>query len=166
MLCRDEQVETQVQFHAKRISKIALLHLICINITSVLPNQKMYKWVQIPKNERIFNRCYRQWSNTSSEQCILGFQVVIIMLCVCVQFAQGEYTSNGFDLNVMPVWSNNITGNGVVVSIIDDGKSYNLYCNKYSSDLQIESNVDFLDIITVEHCGIFWNSHKHKKFSL
>ncbi|XP_045901133.1 furin-like protease kpc-1 [Micropterus dolomieu] len=36
-------------------------------------------------------------------------------------FAQGEYNSSGFDLNVMPVWSNNITGNGVVVSIIDDG---------------------------------------------
>ncbi|XP_047216991.1 furin-like protease kpc-1 [Girardinichthys multiradiatus] len=36
-------------------------------------------------------------------------------------FAQGEYNSNGFDLNVMPVWRNNITGNGVVVSIIDDG---------------------------------------------
>uniref|UniRef100_UPI003AABD16D endoprotease bli-like n=1 Tax=Centroberyx gerrardi TaxID=166262 RepID=UPI003AABD16D len=36
-------------------------------------------------------------------------------------FAQGQYSSSGFDLNVMPVWSNNITGNGVVVSIIDDG---------------------------------------------
>ncbi|XP_033497135.2 proprotein convertase subtilisin/kexin type 4-like [Epinephelus lanceolatus] len=36
-------------------------------------------------------------------------------------FAQGEYNSGGFDLNVMPVWRNNITGNGVVVSIIDDG---------------------------------------------
>uniref|UniRef100_A0A3Q3L493 Proprotein convertase subtilisin/kexin type 4-like n=2 Tax=Mastacembelus armatus TaxID=205130 RepID=A0A3Q3L493_9TELE len=36
-------------------------------------------------------------------------------------FAQGEYISSGFDLNVMPVWSKNITGNGVVVSIIDDG---------------------------------------------
>ncbi|KAI3361440.1 hypothetical protein L3Q82_013604, partial [Scortum barcoo] len=36
------------------------------------------------------------------------------------EFAQGEYKSSGFDLNVMPVWSNNITGNGVVVSIVDD----------------------------------------------
>ncbi|XP_070690897.1 proprotein convertase subtilisin/kexin type 4-like [Pempheris klunzingeri] len=36
-------------------------------------------------------------------------------------FAQGAYNSSEFDLNVMPVWSNNITGNGVVVSIIDDG---------------------------------------------
>ncbi|KAG8010309.1 Proprotein convertase subtilisin/kexin type 6, partial [Nibea albiflora] len=36
-------------------------------------------------------------------------------------FAQGQYNSCGFDLNVMPVWRNNITGNGVVVSIIDDG---------------------------------------------
>ncbi|XP_022060452.2 proprotein convertase subtilisin/kexin type 4-like isoform X2 [Acanthochromis polyacanthus] len=36
-------------------------------------------------------------------------------------FAQGEYNSSGFDLNVMPVWRNNITGDGVVVSIIDDG---------------------------------------------
>ncbi|KAM4569022.1 furin-like protease kpc-1 [Fundulus diaphanus] len=36
-------------------------------------------------------------------------------------FAQGEYSSGGFDLNVMPVWRNNITGKGVVVSIIDDG---------------------------------------------
>ncbi|XP_030015076.1 endoprotease bli-like [Sphaeramia orbicularis] len=36
-------------------------------------------------------------------------------------FAQGTYNNNGFDLNVMPVWSNNITGRGVVVSIIDDG---------------------------------------------
>uniref|UniRef100_A0A3Q3RBR9 P/Homo B domain-containing protein n=1 Tax=Monopterus albus TaxID=43700 RepID=A0A3Q3RBR9_MONAL len=36
-------------------------------------------------------------------------------------FAQGEYNSSGFDLNVMPVWSKNITGNGVVVCIIDDG---------------------------------------------
>uniref|UniRef100_A0AAQ6IQY4 P/Homo B domain-containing protein n=2 Tax=Anabas testudineus TaxID=64144 RepID=A0AAQ6IQY4_ANATE len=39
-------------------------------------------------------------------------------------FAQGEYNSSGFDLNVMPVWNNNITGNGVVVSIIDDGLDY------------------------------------------
>ncbi|CAJ1061950.1 furin-like protease kpc-1 [Xyrichtys novacula] len=36
-------------------------------------------------------------------------------------FAQGRYNSSGFDLNVMPVWENNITGNGVVVSVIDDG---------------------------------------------
>ncbi|KAM3873590.1 neuroendocrine convertase 1-like [Diretmus argenteus] len=36
-------------------------------------------------------------------------------------FAQGQYSSSSFDLNVMPVWSSNITGNGVVVSIIDDG---------------------------------------------
>ncbi|XP_074510981.1 furin-like protease kpc-1 [Sebastes fasciatus] len=36
-------------------------------------------------------------------------------------FAQGKYNTSGFDLNVMPVWSNNITGDGVVVSIIDDG---------------------------------------------
>ncbi|XP_030250288.1 neuroendocrine convertase 2-like isoform X2 [Sparus aurata] len=36
-------------------------------------------------------------------------------------FSQGKYNSGGFDLNVMPVWSNNITGNGVVVTIIDDG---------------------------------------------
>ncbi|XP_013878840.1 furin-like protease kpc-1 [Austrofundulus limnaeus] len=39
-------------------------------------------------------------------------------------FAQGEYNSSGFDLNVMPVWKNNITGRGVVVSIIDDGINY------------------------------------------
>ncbi|XP_070821968.1 furin-like protease kpc-1 [Chaetodon trifascialis] len=36
-------------------------------------------------------------------------------------FAQGKYNSSGLDLNVMPVWRNNITGDGVVVSIIDDG---------------------------------------------
>ncbi|XP_034384395.1 neuroendocrine convertase 1-like [Cyclopterus lumpus] len=36
-------------------------------------------------------------------------------------FAQGEYNSSGVDLNVMPVWINNVTGDGVVVSIIDDG---------------------------------------------
>ncbi|XP_035020543.1 furin-like protease kpc-1 isoform X1 [Hippoglossus stenolepis] len=36
-------------------------------------------------------------------------------------FTQGEFKSSGFDLNVMPVWSKNITGSGVVVSIIDDG---------------------------------------------
>ncbi|KAK1896001.1 Neuroendocrine convertase 1 [Dissostichus eleginoides] len=36
-------------------------------------------------------------------------------------FAQGQYSS-GLDLNVMPVWSNNITGAGVVVSIIDDAE--------------------------------------------
>ncbi|KAM4632835.1 neuroendocrine convertase 1-like [Polymixia lowei] len=39
-------------------------------------------------------------------------------------FAQGEYSSTSFDLNVMPVWRKNITGNGVVVSIIDDGVDY------------------------------------------
>ncbi|XP_035983376.1 neuroendocrine convertase 2 [Fundulus heteroclitus] len=38
-------------------------------------------------------------------------------------FAQGEYSSGGFDLNVMPVWRNNITGKGVVVSIIDDARA-------------------------------------------
>ncbi|KAM9310501.1 neuroendocrine convertase 1-like isoform 2-T3 [Pholidichthys leucotaenia] len=36
-------------------------------------------------------------------------------------FAQGEFNISGLDLNVMPVWKNNITGSGVVVSIIDDG---------------------------------------------
>ncbi|XP_034553028.1 furin-like protease kpc-1 [Notolabrus celidotus] len=36
-------------------------------------------------------------------------------------FSQGRYNSSGLDVNVMPVWKNNITGNGVVVSIIDDG---------------------------------------------
>ncbi|AWO97070.1 putative proprotein convertase subtilisin/kexin type 4-like [Scophthalmus maximus] len=35
---------------------------------------------------------------------------------------QGQYSAGGFDLNVMPVWSNNITGHGVVVSIVDDGE--------------------------------------------
>uniref|UniRef100_A0AAQ4PL92 P/Homo B domain-containing protein n=1 Tax=Gasterosteus aculeatus aculeatus TaxID=481459 RepID=A0AAQ4PL92_GASAC len=35
--------------------------------------------------------------------------------------AQGEYSFSGFDLNVMPVWKNTITGDGVVVSIVDDG---------------------------------------------
>ncbi|XP_069558256.1 furin-like protease kpc-1 [Brachyistius frenatus] len=39
-------------------------------------------------------------------------------------FAQGEYNSSALDLNVMPVWRNNITGDGVVVSIIDDGVDY------------------------------------------
>lgn len=33
------------------------------------------------------------------------------------------YSSSDLDLNVMPVWSNNITGNGVVVCIVDDGES-------------------------------------------
>ncbi|XP_056902340.1 furin-like protease kpc-1 isoform X4 [Takifugu flavidus] len=36
-------------------------------------------------------------------------------------FAQGEYRVGGLDLNVMPVWCHNVTGDGVVVSIIDDG---------------------------------------------
>ncbi|KAE8288433.1 PC3-like endoprotease variant A [Larimichthys crocea] len=43
-------------------------------------------------------------------------------------FAQGQYNSSGFDLNVMPVWRNNITGNGVVVSIIDDVKRVTDLC--------------------------------------
>ncbi|XP_059920789.1 neuroendocrine convertase 1-like [Gadus macrocephalus] len=37
-------------------------------------------------------------------------------------FAQAPYRSSSLDLNVMPVWKKNITGNGVVVSIIDDGE--------------------------------------------
>ncbi|XP_030641192.1 neuroendocrine convertase 1-like [Chanos chanos] len=36
-------------------------------------------------------------------------------------FNYGRYSSRGVDLNVMPVWRKNITGNGVVVTIIDDG---------------------------------------------
>ncbi|XP_019896932.2 neuroendocrine convertase 1 isoform X2 [Esox lucius] len=36
-------------------------------------------------------------------------------------FNRGQYSSSHSDLNVMPVWSRNITGDGVVVSIIDDG---------------------------------------------
>ncbi|XP_056457987.1 neuroendocrine convertase 1-like [Gadus chalcogrammus] len=39
-------------------------------------------------------------------------------------FAQAPYRSSSLDLNVMPVWKKNITGNGVVVSIIDDGVDY------------------------------------------
>ncbi|XP_072525112.1 PC3-like endoprotease variant B [Salminus brasiliensis] len=36
-------------------------------------------------------------------------------------FNHGQVGSSLFDLNVMPVWLKNITGRGVVVSIIDDG---------------------------------------------
>lgn len=43
--------------------------------------------------------------------------------CACVQFAQGEYGGGGLDLNIMPVWCLNVTGDGVVVSIVDDGES-------------------------------------------
>lgn len=36
-------------------------------------------------------------------------------------FNRGQFTQAHFDLNVMPVWQRNITGRGVVVTIIDDG---------------------------------------------
>ncbi|TNN37829.1 Kexin [Liparis tanakae] len=43
-----------------------------------------------------------------------------------MQWELGEYNCSGVDLNVMPVWMNNVTGAGVVVSIIDDGESNTL----------------------------------------
>ncbi|XP_035601378.1 proprotein convertase subtilisin/kexin type 6-like isoform X2 [Oncorhynchus keta] len=46
-------------------------------------------------------------------------------------FKHGQYSSCHFDLNVMPVWSRNSTGNGVEVSIIDDGVDHtNLDLNR------------------------------------
>ncbi|KAF0045013.1 hypothetical protein F2P81_001542 [Scophthalmus maximus] len=45
-----------------------------------------------------------------------------------VEFSQGQYSAGGFDLNVMPVWSNNITGHGVVVSIVDDARDVRKRC--------------------------------------
>ena len=33
----------------------------------------------------------------------------------------------GHDINVTGVWENNITGHGIVVSVIDDGKEISLY---------------------------------------
>ena len=39
---------------------------------------------------------------------------------VSLQFNRGQVSL--FDLNVMPVWQKNITGRGVVLSIIDDGE--------------------------------------------
>ncbi|KAM7382468.1 hypothetical protein PAMP_002195 [Pampus punctatissimus] len=51
------------------------------------------------------------------------------------KFAQGEYNSSGFDLNVMPVWSNNITGNGVVITIIDDELYFRYKVCKNQSDV-------------------------------
>ena len=40
-----------------------------------------------------------------------------------IQFNQGQSSGPaGVDVNVMPVWRSGITGRGVVVSILDDGK--------------------------------------------
>ena len=36
--------------------------------------------------------------------------------------------SAGRDLNVIPVWMQGITGKGVVVSVVDDGKSIFMHC--------------------------------------
>jgi len=33
----------------------------------------------------------------------------------------------GHDINVTGVWENNVTGHGVVVSVIDDGKLLNIF---------------------------------------
>ena len=33
----------------------------------------------------------------------------------------------GHDINVTGVWENNVTGRGVVVSVIDDGKLLNIF---------------------------------------
>ncbi|XP_051780696.1 neuroendocrine convertase 1-like [Erpetoichthys calabaricus] len=43
-------------------------------------------------------------------------------------YNQGQYGSpKRFDLNIMPVWKKNITGKGIVVTIIDDGKSFMIF---------------------------------------
>ena len=45
-------------------------------------------------------------------------------------FAQDNLKFVGHDINVTGVWENHITGKGVTVSVIDDGKSmYILYKN-------------------------------------
>ena len=36
--------------------------------------------------------------------------------------------SAGRDLNVIPAWMQGITGKGVVVSVVDDGKSIFMHC--------------------------------------
>ena len=41
-----------------------------------------------------------------------------------VSFAGQTVGPRGFDINVAPVWRKNITGRGVVVTILDDGIEY------------------------------------------
>ena len=44
-------------------------------------------------------------------------------MCLVVQKnGGGSGTTKGFDLNVEPVWKMGFNGNGVVVSILDDGE--------------------------------------------
>ena len=46
-----------------------------------------------------------------------------------IQFNQGQSSGPaGVDVNVVPVWRSGITGRGVVVSILDDGKLANRGC--------------------------------------
>ncbi|XP_071324577.1 furin-like protease kpc-1 [Trachinotus anak] len=64
-------------------------------------------------------------------------------------FSQGEYTSSGFDLNVMPVWSKNITGDGVVVSIVDDGLDHT---NKdLQKNFEVLASFDLCSLHGVSH---------------
>lgn len=56
---------------------------------------------------------------------ILQFEFLVVTVkCAVFQYNQGQYGKpERFDLNIMPVWKRNITGRGIVVSIIDDGES-------------------------------------------
>ena len=49
-----------------------------------------------------------------------------VCLSVCLSnrtyFSQYNTEFAGKDLNVLPVWANNVTGSGVVVAILDDGQ--------------------------------------------
>jgi len=50
-----------------------------------------------------------------------------MILSLCFFFFLSQHRTEpgyeGHDINILPVWKRGITGKGVVVSILDDGKS-------------------------------------------
>ena len=51
----------------------------------------------------------------------------MIVILLIIYSVQHSLLNNGMDINVLPVWTSNITGRGVTVAVIDDG----MLCDGY-----------------------------------
>ena len=55
----------------------------------------------------------------------------------------GQNGPSGLDLNVEPAWMQGITGQGVVVGLVDDGERLLLYCSYYALTIPIHTGMDW-----------------------
>ena len=88
-----------------------------------------------------------------------------VLFYYCFKVNTGQTSGRrGLDLNVEPVWVQGITGNGVVVSIMDDGKYVHVYTDiiiatAWRSTVVIAQILHYLSHTTSQLYNIFSEKH-------